>query len=74
MCDKPLGPNALEVTHKGEPAGGICDNCLNDAHKVRVLLQQGSNGIFVPEELSVLDESLSKWKKRALDNWGSFFS
>ena len=29
-CGKPLGPDALEFTHKGEPAGGICENCLED--------------------------------------------
>jgi len=59
LCDKPLGPDALELMHKGQPAGGVCENCLNNAGKVRLLLQQNSDGIYVPEELSVLDESLS---------------
>ena len=53
-CNKPLGPDALEFTHKGEPAGGICENCLSDEGAVRVLFKIGGGGILYPEEMVTL--------------------
>lgn len=58
-CGKPLGPDALAFEHKGEPAGGICENCLNQTSKIRVLFEKNSDGIFQPLELVQLDNTLS---------------
>jgi hypothetical protein len=58
-CGKPLGPDALEFAHKGEPAGGVCENCLNQTTKIRILFEQDENGIFLPIELVQLDNTLS---------------
>lgn len=53
-CENELGPDAVEITHQGKPAGGICDRCVGDSKKLRVLLMQNKDGILVPEEISRL--------------------
>ena len=36
-CDGGCGPNALEFTVGGEPAGYICEGCLANVPALRVL-------------------------------------
>lgn len=57
-CDNPLGPNALEFTHKGEPAGGICDLCLEEEPVIRVLFKLNKEGIYEAEEMTHIKESM----------------
>ena len=57
-CDKPLGPDALLFEHKGEPAGGICDNCTADEPAVRVVFELGKDDIYVPTEMVPLTKTL----------------
>lgn len=54
LCDNTLDPDALEFTHKGEAAGGICGPCLGTATKLRVILQKNEEGIFFAEELQTM--------------------
>ena len=46
MCEMPIGPDALTVTHKGEPAGGLCEKCIQGAVKLRVVFELDANGIY----------------------------
>jgi hypothetical protein len=54
-CNNPIGPNALEFTHKGEPAGAICDQCVQSAQTLRILFKKNDRGLFEPEELVVIN-------------------
>jgi hypothetical protein len=49
-CNKPMGPDALEFTHGGEPAGGVCENCLDNAGKIRIVFSL-AGGKYYPEEM-----------------------
>jgi hypothetical protein len=31
-CTNEIGPDSLEFTHRGKPAGGICDRCIASAN------------------------------------------
>ena len=53
-CGLPLGPDALVFEHKGEPAGGICENCLSESPAIRVLFRKNEDKVYVPEELTLL--------------------
>ena len=55
-CGKPLGPDALEFTHKGKDAGGICADCLEHAETIRVLLKLGEGKIYEATEMVVLSK------------------
>jgi len=57
-CNNDIGPDSLEFTHKGEPAGGFCDVCIGNAPAVRVLFKRGDDGQFFPIEMSGLDKPL----------------
>lgn len=50
-CNGPLGPDALEFTHKGDPAGGICENCLTNAGKIRIVMDLDEDGRYEPVEM-----------------------
>jgi hypothetical protein len=55
LCDMPLGPNSLEFTHKGKPAGGICTTCVGDSQKIRVLFKKNQEGVLEAIESQGLD-------------------
>ena len=55
LCEIPLGPDAMEFTHKGEPAGGICTECLGDTRKLRVVFERNNEGILEATESQGLD-------------------
>jgi len=57
-CDNEMGPDSLEFTHKGKPAGGFCDVCIGNAPAVRVLFKRNADGILIPTEMSGLDTPL----------------
>lgn len=38
-CPMGLGPDSLEFTHKGEPAGYICEKCIANIPALRVLFK-----------------------------------
>lgn len=55
LCRIPLGPEAMEFTHKGKPAGGICTECLGDSRKLRVLFEINDEKILEASESQGLD-------------------
>lgn len=57
-CNLPLGPDALVFEHKGEPAGGICENCIADEPAVRVLFKKKERGIYLPVEIVPITKPL----------------
>ena len=57
-CNKELGPDALTFEHNGEPAGGICGICLDEAPSIRVVFVKNEDGIYVPTEIAHLDKKL----------------
>jgi hypothetical protein len=57
-CDKPLGPDALIFEHKGEPAGGICENCTSDEPAIRVLFELNADKIYEPVEMVPITKTL----------------
>lgn len=50
LCEMPIGPDALEITHNGKPAGAFCTECLQGAHKLRILLELDKEGTLVATE------------------------
>jgi hypothetical protein len=36
-CTNKLGPEALRISHKGKPVGGICEKCIATVPAFRVL-------------------------------------
>ncbi len=55
LCATPLGPDSMEFTHKGEPAGGICTPCLGNSKKLRVLFEMNGEKILEASESQGLD-------------------
>lgn len=53
-CNNELGPDALVFEHKGQPAGGVCEVCLGEEKKVRVVFEQDTSGIFEPINMNRL--------------------
>jgi hypothetical protein len=53
-CDNPLGPDALEFTHKGVMTGGICEVCISSVPAIRVLLIK-KNDLFHVEEMTLIN-------------------
>lgn len=58
-CNKPLGVNHMTFTHKGKLCGSICEACLNNSAKLRIILEANKEGILQPTELVQLDNKLS---------------
>ena len=50
-CEGQLGPEAMEFVHDGEPAGGICGQCLVDAKKIKVIFEINDDGVLAPIEM-----------------------
>ena len=57
-CTNEIGPDSLEFTHRGKPAGGICDRCIASAKGVRVLFKRDKDGNFIPAEMFGIDNPL----------------
>ena len=55
LCPVPLGPDAMEFTHKGLPAGGICTQCLGDSKKLRVVFEMNQERVLEATESQGLD-------------------
>ena len=50
LCENPLGPNSMEFTHRGKPAGGLCDECIQGVKKIRVVFERNSKGVLTAVE------------------------
>jgi len=57
-CNKELGPDALTFEHNGEPAGGICSICLDDAPAIRVVFSKNNEKVYTPIEITHIDKKL----------------
>ena len=53
-CTNDLGPDSLEINHKGQPAGGICDVCLAGAKQIKIFLQRDKDGKLVLEHNEII--------------------
>jgi hypothetical protein len=42
----PVGPNSLEFNYGGEPAGNICELCLENIPGVKVVFKRNEKGKF----------------------------
>jgi len=49
-CEGILGPEALEIHHKGELTGYICDNCLRGPKGFKLTLKKTDDDKFVPTQ------------------------
>lgn len=58
-CDMGCGPDALEFTHKGTPAGYICEKCLAETPAVRILFRK-KEGLFQATDVTFLEKPLDK--------------
>lgn len=45
-CMGPVGPNSLEFNYGGEPAGNICELCLENIPGVKVVFKRNEKGKF----------------------------
>lgn len=54
LCENQIGPDAMEFTHKGEPAGGLCTACIEGARKMRVVFAMNDRGVLEAVESQVL--------------------
>jgi hypothetical protein len=45
----------MEFTHKGEPAGGLCTECIQGVKKLRVMFEMNEQGVLEAMESQVLD-------------------
>ena len=51
LCENILGPDALYFHHGDTPAGGICEMCLGDTKKLRVVLEKKEEKFEVTESV-----------------------
>jgi len=51
-CEGELGPDALVFEHNGQPAGGVCNNCLGDAKALRVLFKKTDDNQYLPVDVA----------------------
>ena len=54
MCPNPLGPDAIEFTHNGEHAGGLCRECIEGNQQFRVLFRRDEKGQLQAEEMQIV--------------------
>lgn len=59
-CSNPLGPDALEIVHKGITTSGICEICLASVEAVRLLLvKTGNSRLLHIDEMVTIDKLTS---------------
>ena len=63
-CGGELGPDALEFTHDGLPASGICGQCLREATKIQVIFEKGDDDVVVPTGVVMLESLTTPEKKK----------
>lgn len=59
-CDGPLGPDALEFSHQGNPAGGICENCQQNIKGIKVVFDRNAENILRPMEVVLLEQIVTE--------------
>lgn len=57
-CENNLGPDALEIHHKGSIVGFICDVCQGTAKGLKVFLTKDDNKIFQISEVTPIAKPL----------------
>ena len=57
-CTHDLGPDALEFTHAGQPAGGICDTCIDNDGALKIVFRK-EDGVFLASEITWLGGGMS---------------
>ena len=57
-CENYSGPDALEIHHKGNIVGFICDICQGTAKGLKVFLKKDDDGIFQIGEVTPIAKPL----------------
>lgn len=54
LCPNSLGPDDIEFTHGGKPAGGLCHECIDGVKKLRVVFELDASNILQATESQIL--------------------
>jgi hypothetical protein len=56
-CDNNMGPESLQIVHKGEITGFICDICLQNPtiKGMKMLLKKDEKGLYRLEQVTPLE-------------------
>ena len=57
-CQNNTGPESLEIKHKGEVTGFICDECLRKVKGLKVLLKKDEKGLYRLEQVTPLENPI----------------
>ena len=57
-CGCALGPDSLEILHKGEVIGILCENCIRATNGLKIILKKNDKGMLELEHVDFVERPL----------------